>query len=47
MIRDLLRAADLVLYGSIAWVAALTAVLALGLALVIAGAIHAHRRYSR
>lgn len=47
MMRDLLHAAALVLYGSIAWVAVLTAVLALGLALVIAGASHAHRRYSR
>lgn len=45
--RDLLHTADLVLFGSIAWAAALGAVLALGLVLIVAGSIHAYRRYSR
>lgn len=47
MIRDLFHAADLVLLGSLAWVAAFSAITALGLVLIVAGTVHAYRRCHR
>lgn len=44
MIHDALHTAELVLFGALAWVAALSAALALGLVLIVAGFVHAYRR---
>lgn len=45
--RDLLHTADLIAFGALGWVAAGCGLAALGLIFIVAGSVHAYRRYSR